>query len=88
MLNKAIPNLHLNIAPILIKYALILLPSSLIGHFVSNSLYFVLPAIVAGIIGGTLAIGSTVFLVLVFGLYEIPEKIKQKLKLKSLKKNK
>lgn len=78
MLNKKVADLNLNPIPQLIKYALIILPTSVAGHLVANILYHFIPAFFAGLVGGLIAIGFTVILVSVFNLYDIKLGLKLK----------
>lgn len=83
MIRKTIPNLQLNLIKTTLKYLLIILPCSILGHMLSNVLYHFLPAFIAGFIGGGISMLSTVFLVYVFNVYDFLTAIKQKF----LKKN-
>lgn len=71
-IKKAIPQLSYKILLDLFKYAVILVPTSLIGHFVSNILYHYLPAFVAGVIGGGLSMVLTLMLLQMFKIYDAP----------------
>ena len=71
MIQKKVPNVMHDLPLLLLKYALIILPCSVLGHLVSNTLYNVLPAFVAGLIGGGLSITSTLILVNMFNLYKV-----------------
>lgn len=78
-IKKEIPSLSNNIMLNLLKYILILVPVSIIGHFLSNiSLHF-LPPFLAGSIGGGFAMFSTFLLLQLFNIYSMPIK-----KLKSI----
>lgn len=91
-IKKAVPSLSYKIMLSLFKYALILLPSSLLGHFVSNILYKLLPAFISGLIGGGLSILSTLILLQSFKVYPSAfatlKKFLHKHKSRSLKTNK
>ena len=71
-IKKAIPQLSYKILLDLFKYAVILVPTSLIGHFVSNILYHYLPAFIAGVIGGGLSMMLTLVLLQMFKIYDAP----------------
>ena len=71
MLNKKVENLHLEVVAKIFKYALIILPSSIIGHLIANILYHYIPVFFAGFVGGIVAIIFTVILTATFNLYEI-----------------
>lgn len=81
MIKKTVPNMELDIISTLFKYALILLPSSVIGHLISNILYHILPAFISGLIGGGLSIIITLVLIKVFNVYNYNLKFKRKNKL-------
>ncbi len=74
-IRKEIPSLSHNILLNLFKYTLIIVPTSLIGHFVSNILYHFLPAFVAGVIGGGLSMLITLILLQIFKIYSTPIEI-------------
>ena len=77
MIQKAVPNIQLNIVGTILKYAIIILPTSVVGHLISNALYHFLPALIAGFIGGSVSILSTVMLIKTFNVYDIRLKKKQ-----------
>ena len=78
MIQKKVPNVMHDLPILLLKYALIILPTSVLGHLISNALYHFLPAFIAGLIGGGFSIISTIILVHVFNLYNIKLYKKQK----------
>lgn len=83
-IKKEVPTLSYKILTNLFKYALILVPTSLIGHFVSNILYHFLPAFIAGVIGGGLSIILTLIMLQIFNIYSAPfNMLKNMLKRKS-----
>lgn len=85
-IKKEVPLLSHKILLNLFKYALIILPTSLIGHFVSNILYHFIPAFFAGVVGGGLSIILTLILLQLFKIYSAPfDMIKTILKKKSKK---
>lgn len=71
-IKKEVPTLSYKILLDLFKYAVILIPTSLIGHFVSNILYHFLPAFIAGVIGGGLSVLLTLILLQMFKVYSAP----------------
>lgn len=71
-IKKAVPNLSYKIMLSLLKYSIILLPSSMLGHFISNILYNFLPAFVAGLIGGGISMLVTLLLLQYFKIYQAP----------------
>ena len=77
MIKKAVPTLKLDIIGILLKYALIILPSSVLGHLISNALYHFLPAFIAGLIGGGFSIVATLILIKIFNIYNFSFKLKK-----------
>ncbi|MBQ7880329.1 MAG: oligosaccharide flippase family protein [Clostridia bacterium] len=83
-IRKEVPALSHKILLNLFKYAIILVPTSLIGHFVSNILYHFLPAFIAGVIGGGLSTILTLMLLQMFKIYSAPiNMLKNMLKRKS-----
>lgn len=78
MIQKAVPTLKLDILSTMLKYAIIILPSSVLGHLISNVLYHVLPAFISGLIGGGLSIISTFILIRIFSVYNISNSLKSK----------
>ena len=77
MIQKAVPNMRLNIVGTILKYAIIILPTSVVGHLISNALYHILPALIAGLVGGGLSIILTIILIKTFNVYDIKLKKKQ-----------
>ena len=71
-IKKEVTSLSYKLLLNLFRYAIILVPTPLIGHFVSNILYHFLPAIVAGIIGGGLSMALTLALIQMFKIYSAP----------------
>ena len=71
-IKKAVPNLSHKIMLDLFKYAVILAPTSMIGHFISNILYHFLPAFIAGVIGGGISMLLTLILLQMFKIYTTP----------------
>lgn len=69
MIRKVVPNVAQDIIPITFKYCLIILPTSVLGHLISNCLYNFMPAFIAGLIGGGISIISTFVLVTIFKVY-------------------
>ncbi|MBO5909970.1 MAG: oligosaccharide flippase family protein [Clostridia bacterium] len=74
-IKKAVPSLSYRILLDLFKYAIIIIPTSLIGHFVSNILYHFLPAFIAGVIGGGLSMLLTLILLQMSNIYNAPFKM-------------
>lgn len=79
-LNKKVAGLKLNILPLLLKYALAILPASILGHLVANICYHFLPVFFAGLLGGLVAIGVVLVLVGCFRLFDWGKLIKQGVK--------
>lgn len=78
MILKTVPYQRSNILKTILKYLLIILPCSILGHMLSNVLYNFLPAFVAGFIGGGVSMISTVILIYVFNVYDFLTAIKLK----------
>ena len=79
MIKKSVPNYTTNILKDLLKYSFIILPCSVLGHLVSNSLYHIMPALFAGLIGGGLSILSTLYLIKVFNVLSFDKTKKRKI---------
>jgi stage V sporulation protein B len=71
-IKKEVPNLGYKLMFNLFRYSTILVPTSLIGHFVSNILHHFAPALIAGIIGGGLSISLTLMLIQMLNIYHNP----------------
>ena len=71
-IKKEVPTLTYKTLTNLFRYTIILVPTSLIGHFVSNILFHFLPAFIAGLIGGGLSIILTLVLLQMFNIYKAP----------------
>ena len=83
-IKKEVPSLTYKTLTNLFRYAIIIVPTSLIGHFVSNILYHFIPAFFAGVIGGGLSIVLTLLLLQMFNIYKAPlNMLKNMLKRKS-----
>ena len=74
-IKKEVPSLSYKLLFNLFRYAIILVPTSLIGHFVSNILYHFLPAFIAGLVGGGLSMILTLILLQMFNVYSAPLKM-------------
>ncbi|MFQ6724563.1 MAG: oligosaccharide flippase family protein [Clostridia bacterium] len=74
-IKKEVPSISYKLLFNLFRYAIILVPTSLIGHFVSNILYHCLPAFIAGVIGGGLSMILTLILLQMFNVYNAPLKM-------------
>ena len=71
MIKKTVPDFKFNLINYTLRYSLIIIPSSLIGHFVSNICLHVFTNFFSGLIGGGLAIACTLILAKAFKLYDI-----------------
>lgn len=78
MINKKVHGMNYNIFSLLLKYSLIILPSSVFGHLFSNILYHFLPAFFAGLIGGSISIVFVIILLYTFKIYDISSFLKKK----------
>lgn len=72
-IKKAVPSLELNLPNLVLRYALIILPCSLIGHFISNISLYIMNNFFAALIGGCTSIALTIFLSFVFNIYNVKE---------------
>ncbi len=70
-IQKTVPNFDFNLASLTLKYSLITVFSSLMGHFISNICLHFLSALFAGLIGGVIAIASTLALTKMFKIYDL-----------------
>ncbi len=75
-IKRAVPDMEFNIVGLIAKYTLIIIPCSLIGHFVSNIALHILGNFFAGVLGGGIAIISTLILTKIFNIYNLSEIMK------------
>ena len=68
-IKKTIPNMQLNFISTSIRYTLIVIPSSLIGHFISNICLHLFNPLFSSIFGGGLSILCVVILSKVFNIF-------------------
>lgn len=73
---KAIPNFKLDLIKTICKYSLIILPCSLLGHFVANIVNAIFGNFTSSIVGGSFSVLSTVLLCKMFSIFDV-DKIKQ-----------
>lgn len=85
-INNAIPNFSLSLFSLTIKYSLIIIPCSLLGHFISNICLYVFTPFFSALIGGGIAIVSTLLLCNTFKVFDFKQ-LKSLLKRKSKIKN-
>ena len=71
MMKKTVPNLNLSIMKLISKYFLIVIPASLIGHFISNICLHIFTSFFSGLIGGGLSLILSLILIKVFNLYDL-----------------
>ncbi len=72
-IKKVIPNLNINLIGKSFKYSLIVAPSSLLGHFISNISLFVFSNFFSAVIGGGIAIICVVLLSKIFNLFDFKD---------------
>ncbi len=70
-MKAVIPNLSINLFKTTFKYTLIILPSSLLGHFVANICLNLLNPFLTACFGGGIAIISTLLFCNVFNLFDL-----------------
>ena len=75
MIKRSIPNIKFNLFNLSLKYALIIIPTSLLGHFVSNICLNVFNNFISACIGGGISILFTLLLCKIFNLYDISKLI-------------
>ena len=74
-IKKVIPTFNINLIGTSFKYSLIIAPSSLIGHFISNISLFVFNNFFSAVIGGGTAILCVVLLSKLFNLFDFKDLI-------------
>lgn len=72
-IKKVLPNLKFNLIQTTFKYSLIVIPSSLLGHFISNISLIVFNNFISACIGGGISIVATVVLCKIFKLYDFSQ---------------
>ena len=72
-IKKSIPNYKFSIISTSFKYSLIVLPCSLLGHFISNICLHILPNFISGLIGGGICLLFTILLCHYFRLYNLKQ---------------
>ena len=89
-IKQVFPNLELNFSQILTKYTFAIIPTSLLGHLISNILNNLMPIFFSGLIGGGISLLSFLFLVYTFHVFDIKtifNLVKSKKSIKPLKEN-
>lgn len=72
-INKSVPNLKLSLISTTFKYSLIIIPCSIIGHFISNISLFIFNNFISAIIGGGISILCVVILSKLFNIYDFKQ---------------
>ena len=72
-IKKVIPNLNVNLISKTFKYSLIIAPSSLLGHFISNICLRIFGNFFSAIIGGGISILCVIILSKLFNLFDFKE---------------
>lgn len=72
-IKKVVPNLNINLASTSFKYSLIIAPSSLLGHFVSNICLYIFTNFFSALIGGSIAMLSVLLLAKIFNLFNFKD---------------
>ena len=70
------PNLELNFAKSISKYTIVIIPSSLFGHFLSNICNTIMPTFFSGLIGGGACLIMFLACIYVFNIFDIRTLIK------------
>lgn len=70
-IKKTVPNFNFNLVKLTSKYTLITIPSSLLGHFISNILLHIFTNFFAGVVGGVAAISCTLLLCKILNIYDL-----------------
>lgn len=71
MIKKAVPNFKFGLFKTIGKYLAIIIPSSLLGHFVGSICIKVLPTFISCVIGGGISMISTLIICSIFNVYDI-----------------
>ena len=74
-IKKAVPNLNINLITSSFKYSLLIIPSSLLGHFISNICLYIFTEFFSALIGGGISIISVIILSKVFNLFNFKDLI-------------
>lgn len=72
-IKKSLPQLEVNLIKTTFKYVLIVLPSSLLGHFVAGICYKFLPIFISCVVGGGISMLSVLILSSMFNLFDIKQ---------------
>jgi len=72
-IKKVIPNININLIGISFKYSLIIAPSSLLGHFISNICLHIFNNFFSAVIGGSTAILTVVLLCKLFNIFNFKD---------------
>lgn len=86
-IKKVVPNLNVSLVTTSFKYSLIIAPSSLLGHFISNICLHAFTNFFSAVIGGAFAILSVVILAKIFNLFNFKDLLELLKKKKSKSKN-
>ncbi len=65
----SIPNLNINLISLSFKYSILVAPSSIIGHFISNICLYFFNNFISAVIGGGISILLVVFLSKIFNIF-------------------
>ncbi len=69
-IKKAVPNLQFNLILTTFKYSLIIAPSSILGHFISNICLHLFGNFFSAVVGGSIAILSVIILCKLLNLFD------------------
>lgn len=72
-IKKAVPNLRFNLINTSFKYSLIIVPSSILGHFISNISLYSFNPFISAVIGGSISICSVLILIKLFNIFDFIE---------------
>lgn len=75
-IKKVVPNLSFKFTKTIFKYMLAILPSALLGKFISNISLKFLPLFFSGVFGGLISLFSTLILCNIFNLYSLNSLLK------------
>lgn len=71
MIKKAVPNFKFSLFKTIGKYLAIIIPSSLLGHFIGSICLKIMPIFISCVIGGGISLIATLIICSIFNVYDI-----------------
>lgn len=87
-IKKTLPDFHVNLINVAFKYSLLIIPSSFLGHIISNICLHFMPVFFSAVCGGIIAVLSVVILAKTFNLFSFKDLLSLISKKKKLKTSK